>query len=205
MRHRFDLVVIGTGTAAGVVAHKCRRAGWSVAVIDSRPFGGTCALRGCDPKKVLVGAAEAVDQVNRLQAKGVRADALRVEWSELMRFKRAMIEAVPGQREDGFARAGIATFHGRAHFEGPTAIRVGDHVLEGRYVLIAAGAKPADLGIAALAPVANQGNERRCQSERFCLRGNPSAHHGSPSSGPSATVSVYGVATELNVAPKEMR
>jgi pyruvate/2-oxoglutarate dehydrogenase complex dihydrolipoamide dehydrogenase (E3) component len=56
VRRQFDLVVIGTGTAAGVVAHKCRRAGWSVAVIDSRPFGGTCALRGCDPKKVLVGA-----------------------------------------------------------------------------------------------------------------------------------------------------
>jgi hypothetical protein len=107
MRHQFDLVVIGTGTAAGVVAHKCRRAGWSVAVIDSRPFGGTCALRGCDPKKVLVGAAEAVDQVNRLRGKGVRADALRVEWSELMRFKRGMIEAVPAAREDGFARAGI--------------------------------------------------------------------------------------------------
>jgi len=123
MRQQFDLVVIGTGTAAGVVAHTCRRAGWSVAVIDSRPFGGTCALRGCDPKKVLVAAAEAVDQMNRLRGKGVRADALRVEWSELMRFKRGMIEAVPGQREEGFARAavqqqlanaGLATFFDRS-------------------------------------------------------------------------------------------
>ena len=132
MRRQFDLVVIGTGTAAGVVAHTCRRAGWSVAVIDSRPFGGTCALRGCDSKKVLVGIAEAVDQVNRLSGKGVRADALRVEWSELMRFKRGMIEAVPAAREDGFARAGVETFHGRARFEGRNAITVGNHVLEGR-------------------------------------------------------------------------
>src|SRR5438034_7160015 len=124
MRHQFELVVIGTGTAAGVVAHACRRAGWSVAVIDSRPFGGTCALRGCDPKKVLVGVAEAVDQVNRLRGKGVGADALRIEWSELMRFKRAMIETVPVEREDGFARAGIDTFHGRARFVGPNAVTV---------------------------------------------------------------------------------
>jgi glutathione reductase (NADPH) len=159
MRHSFDLVVIGTGTAAGVVAHKCRRAGWSVAVIDSRPFGGTCALRGCDPKKVLVGAAEAVDRVNRLHAKGVRSDALRFVWPELMRFKRAMIEAVPRQREDGFRQAGIETFHGRAHFEGPTAITVGDHVLEGRRLLIAAGAKPAELGI--------EGREHLVTSEQF--------------------------------------
>jgi glutathione reductase (NADPH) len=57
-RQRFDLVVIGTGAAASTVAFKCQSAGWQVAVVDSRPFGGTCALRGCDPKKVLVGAAE---------------------------------------------------------------------------------------------------------------------------------------------------
>jgi glutathione reductase (NADPH) len=102
---------------------------------------------------------EAVDQVNRLRGKGVRADALRVEWSELMRFKRGMIEAVPAAREDGFARAGIETFHGRARFEGRNAISVGDHVLDGRRLFIAAGAKPADLGI--------EGREHLVTSEQF--------------------------------------
>src|SRR6266566_662067 len=58
MTRKFDLVVIGTGSAASTVARECRSAGWEVAIVDSRPFGGTCALRGCDPKKVLVGAAE---------------------------------------------------------------------------------------------------------------------------------------------------
>src|SRR6267143_2255300 len=159
IRRQFDLVVIGTGTAAGVVAHKCRRAGWKVAVIDSRPFGGTCALRGCDPKKVLVGAAEAVDQVNRLRGKGVRADALGIDWPELMRFKRAMIETVPLEREAGFARAGIETFLGRARFVEPTAVTVGDHTLNGRRVLIAAGAKPADLN--------SEGREHLVTSEQF--------------------------------------
>ena len=158
-RRRFDLVVIGTGTAAGVVAHKCRRAGWSVAVIDSRPFGGTCALRGCDPKKVLVDVTAAVDQVNRLRGKGVRADTLRIEWSELMRFKRSMIEGAPAERENGFARAGIETFHGRARFAGPDAVTVGEYVLEGRRLLIAAGEKPADLGI--------EGGEHLVTSEQF--------------------------------------
>ena len=58
MEKNFDLIVIGTGSAGSTVAHKCRKAGWDVAIIDSRPFGGTCAVRGCDPKKVLVGAAD---------------------------------------------------------------------------------------------------------------------------------------------------
>jgi glutathione reductase (NADPH) len=51
MTRKFEAVAIGTGS----VASTCRAAGWQGAIIDSRPFGGTCALRGCDPKKVLVG------------------------------------------------------------------------------------------------------------------------------------------------------
>jgi glutathione reductase (NADPH) len=53
MHRTFDLVVIAAGVAATAVATKCRAAGWSVAIMDQLPFGGTCALRGCDPKKVL--------------------------------------------------------------------------------------------------------------------------------------------------------
>jgi pyruvate/2-oxoglutarate dehydrogenase complex dihydrolipoamide dehydrogenase (E3) component len=62
--------VIGTGTAAQTAAGRVRRAGRSVAVIDHRPFGGTCALRGCDPKKVLVSGAEAVDFARRMHKRG---------------------------------------------------------------------------------------------------------------------------------------
>jgi len=159
VRRQFDLVVIGTGTAAGVVAHKCRRAGWSVAVIDSRPFGGTCALRGCDPKKVLVGVAEALDQVNRLRGHGLRTEDLRIDWPELVRFKRDLIAAVPSEREGGFLKAGISTFHGRACFVGSSAISVEGDVLEGRHVLIATGAKPIDLSF--------QGQQHLITSERF--------------------------------------
>jgi glutathione reductase (NADPH) len=67
----YDLIVIGTGTAAQVAAAGVRRAHRSVAVIDHQPFGGTCALRGCDSKKVLVGGAEAVDFARRMISRGV--------------------------------------------------------------------------------------------------------------------------------------
>ncbi len=159
MTRKFDVVVIGTGEAASPVASRCRSAGWQVAVIDSRPFGGTCALRGCDPKKVLVGAAEAVDWVRRMKGKGIRAEEICIDWQELMRFKRAFTEPVPKNREEGFAKAGIATFHGRARFVGPSSVQVNDEVLEGRYVVIAAGQKPADLKIV--------GTEHLTTSEQF--------------------------------------
>src|SRR6266852_1323532 len=159
MKRKFDIVVIGTGSAASAVASRCRSAGWQVAVIDSRPFGGTCALRGCDPKKVLVGAAEALDRVRRMRGKGITAEEIRINWQELMRFKRSFTEPVPKNREEGFAKAGIATFHGRARFVGPPSVQVNDEVLEGRYVIIAAGQKPADLKIV--------GTEHLTTSEQF--------------------------------------
>jgi glutathione reductase (NADPH) len=159
MTKKFDLVAIGTGSGASAVASRCRAAGWQVAIVDSRPFGGTCALRGCDPKKVLVGAAEVIDWARRMEGKGVRAKELRIDWPELMRFKRSFTEPVPKRREEGLAKAGITTFHGRARFIGPSAVQVGEDVLEGRYVVIATGQRPADLRI--------PGTEHLTTSDRF--------------------------------------
>src|SRR6202521_3813295 len=147
LTRQFDVIAIGTGSAASAVALRCREAGWRVAIVDSRPFGGTCALRGWDPKKVLVGAAEAFDWARRMKGKGIQAAKLQIDWPELMRFKRAFTEPVPKRREDGFAKAGVAAFHGRARFTGPTTVQVGEETLEGRYVVIAAGEAPADLEI----------------------------------------------------------
>lgn len=146
MSDQFDLIVIGTGAGASSVATTCRRAGWSVAVVDSRPYGGTCALRGCDPKKVLVGAADAVHAARRLRGKGVHGD-VRIDWPELMRFKRTFTDPVPAARERGLAQAGIATFHGDARFVGATSVQVGGRRLQARYIHVATGAKPAPLPI----------------------------------------------------------
>jgi glutathione reductase (NADPH) len=143
---RFDLIVLGTGSGALTVARKCREAGWTVAVVDSQPFGGTCALRGCDPKKVLVGAAEALDGIRRLQGRGLDPAGARIIWSDLIAFKRTFIEPVPRRTEDGLSSLGIETHHGRARFVGPRSVRVGDTTLEARYLHIATGAEPAKLG-----------------------------------------------------------
>lgn len=147
MTKRFDLVVIGTGTAASTVASHCRKAGWQVAIVDSRPFGGTCALRGCDPKKVLVGAAETIDWLQRMNGKGIEGDRVRINWTDLIHHKRSFTDPVPKEKEESFSKAGLSAFHGRAHFVAPKAVQIGEDILEGRYVLVATGAKPLDLNI----------------------------------------------------------
>ncbi|HEX9219248.1 MAG TPA: NAD(P)/FAD-dependent oxidoreductase [Gemmatimonadaceae bacterium] len=142
-----DVIVLGTGSAAQNVAYTCRASGWSVAVVDSRPFGGTCALRGCDPKKVLVGVAELVDWSRRMQGKGVSAPGLSLNWPDLIRFKRTFTDPVPEGTERSFAEEGITMRHGRAHFVDRTSVQVGDETLVGRHVVIATGAQHARLQI----------------------------------------------------------
>jgi glutathione reductase (NADPH) len=149
----FDLIVIGTGTAASTVAHQCRSTGWSVAIIDSLPFGGTCALRGCEPKKVLVEAAKIIDSNQRHENKGIRGSGgISIKWSDLIRFKRTFTESFPKHREDGYIKAGIVSFHGHAQFIGPNAVKVAtddknNSILNGKYILIATGAKPMNLNV----------------------------------------------------------
>ncbi|MGC2486023.1 MAG: NAD(P)/FAD-dependent oxidoreductase [Acidimicrobiales bacterium] len=142
-----DLIVVGTGSAAQSVAYPCRDAGWSVMVVDSRPFGGTCSQRGCDPKKVLVGISELVDWTRRMQGKGLRAPATTMAWSDMIRFKRTFIENIPTSTEAELRDAGILAVQGRAQFVGPRSIRVGGETHDARHVVIAAGARHAPLGI----------------------------------------------------------
>jgi glutathione reductase (NADPH) len=94
-----------------------------------------------------------------MEGKGIQAQQLRIDWQKLMRFKRSFTEPVPKHREEGFAKAGIAAFHGRARFVGPSTVQVGEDVLEGRCVVIATGQRPADLKIS--------GKEHLTTSDQF--------------------------------------
>jgi len=146
MSDRYDVAVIGTGTSAHHVVHAVASAGKRVAVIDELPYGGTCAIRGCQPKKYLVAAAEAVLRARHLVGIGVEA-APKLDWAALQASKDAFTDAVPAGTESGFAKAGAETIHGRARFTGPDAIRVGDEEIRADRIVIATGAIPRPLGI----------------------------------------------------------
>lgn len=142
----FDLVVIGTGSSGTAVATRCAAAGWKVAVVDELPYGGTCVLRGCDPKKVLVGAGELVDWSQRMAGSGIAGDA-RIDWPALMRFKHTFTDPAPQEREALFRNAGIATYHGTARFVDRASLSVGEQQLQARHFALATGARPAELGV----------------------------------------------------------
>lgn len=146
MRQTYDRIVIGAGTAAQTAISRVRKAGWQVAVIDHRPFGGTCALRGWDPKKMLVSGDEAIDAARRMIGHGVEGE-LRISWPQLMAFKRTFTDPIPEKQEKRYAALGVDVFHCSAQFVTPGTIAVGGKNLKSRNVLSATGARPVPLGI----------------------------------------------------------
>ena len=142
----FDLIIIGTGTAAQAAAQAVRKLDWSIAIIDEEPFGGTCPLRGCDPKKMLVAGTEVIDAVRRMRGNGVDG-AVRIDWKELIAFKHSFTDPIPAKTERRFSDNGIATFHGTARFTNPGSLTVDSRELSARHFLIASGAHPVKLGI----------------------------------------------------------
>ncbi|MEN8676983.1 MAG: FAD-dependent oxidoreductase, partial [Alteriqipengyuania sp.] len=146
MTKSYDLIVIGGGTGGNGVARMAANAGWSVASIDSEPHGGTCALRGCDPKKMLIAVTEGVEWAENMKGKGLEAQP-SVNWSDMIAFKRSFTDAMPPRIEAGLEKAGIDVLHGEVRFTGPDAIELNGETLRAKHFHIATGARPMTLNI----------------------------------------------------------
>ncbi len=147
MSHTYDLIVIGAGMAGAAAAHKGAAQGWRVAIVDSLPYGGTCALRGCDPKKILRRGAEIVDSARLMRGKGIDDAGLAISWPDLMTHKHGFTDPVPGGMEDGLASDGVDTLHGHATFTDARRIEIDGTSYEADRFLVATGARPRPLEV----------------------------------------------------------
>ena len=143
----YDLVVLGTGGAGYRVAMKSAQAGWKVAAIDRGPFGGTCSIHGCIPKKILAGMAEIADTNRRLHDIGIVEDMPKMNWSELIKFKRTFTDPVEKGTIQSLKAAGIDVFKGSPRFTGDRELEVDGQQLKAKNVHIATGLEPAKLPI----------------------------------------------------------
>jgi len=145
MSENYDLIVIGAGMAGVAAANKCGAAGWRVAIVDALPYGGTCALRGCDPKKILRRGAEIIDSARLMQGKGIDPGDLSINWADLMAHKRGFTDPVPDKMEKGLLGNGVETLHGAARFTGSNTLEVDGTAYRSERFLVAAGAMPRPL------------------------------------------------------------
>ena len=142
----YDLFVIGTGNAGKHVAYDAVEAGLNVAIADNREFGGTCANRGCDPKKVLVGLTEIIERSQNLKGKGI-AEVPEVRWSDLMEFKKTFTGAVPFTTEEKLKDQGITLYHQSPKFLDENTLSVEGKTVTADKIVIATGNIPMHLNI----------------------------------------------------------
>lgn len=145
MSESYDLIVLGAGMAGVASANKSASQGWRVAIVDPLPYGGTCALRGCDPKKILRRGAEIIDSARLMEGKGIDAGGLSINWGDLMKHKHGFTDPVPENMEAGLSRHGVETLHGPARFTSERQIDVDGTRYDADRFLIATGARPRPL------------------------------------------------------------
>ena len=144
---KYDVLILGGGNAGMGVTVATRAAGLSVAMIEPRDLGGTCPNRGCTPKKVLVAAAHALDEIGRADRHAIIVDKPRLDWPALIEREKAIIRDIPSRLSGLMAKRGVDVISGEAMFIRSNAIRVNNRELEAKNIVIATGSKPRPLPI----------------------------------------------------------
>src|SRR5258706_2892909 len=85
---KFDVVILGGGNAGIGVTGPVRRAGMSIAMIESHDLGGTCPNRGCTPKKVLVAAGHALPEIERAAIHHISVGKPKLDWAAFIDRKK---------------------------------------------------------------------------------------------------------------------
>lgn len=150
----YDLVIVGSGSAAFAAAIEARGAGARVAIIERDTLGGTCVNVGCIPSKALLRAAEVHHQASHNPFLGLRTSAERPDLSTLVKEKDALVNVM---RQEKYANL-IREYHidlisGEARFLDDQSLVVGDRIIKGDRYIIATGARPHIPRIAGLADI----------------------------------------------------
>src|SRR5213076_1072095 len=122
----YDAIIIGTGQAGPALARRLVGAGWKVAIIERKLFGGTCVNTGCIPTKTLVASAYAAYLARRAADFGVEAGPVAVD----MRRVKARKDEVSGKSRTGLEASlksapNLTVYQGSARFESPREVSVG--------------------------------------------------------------------------------
>src|SRR3990172_11145336 len=152
MGDRYDVIVIGAGSAGLSAALVARRIGARVALVERGRIGGDCTWAGCVPSKALLQAAKLAHEMRQAGRFGLRPVDLQVDLGTVMTRVRAVIERVyQHETPEVLATQGVDVVQGAARFVDPYHIFVGDRMLQGERFVICTGASPSVAPIPGLA------------------------------------------------------
>ncbi len=140
--HDFDLVVLGGGSGGLATAKRaaCYRA--RVAIVENDRVGGTCVIRGCIPKKLMVYAAELGRSLADAEGYGWRVDNRGHRFAEFVRTRDEAVLRLEKTHERLLEEAGVELLRGDARVLGPQRVGVGEREISCDRILVATGARP---------------------------------------------------------------
>ncbi|GAA2173523.1 dihydrolipoyl dehydrogenase [Agrococcus versicolor] len=139
MAEKFDIVVLGGGSAGYAVALRAIQLGKTAAIIEKDKLGGTCLHRGCIPTKAMLHSSEVADVVRDAAHAGVQAELKGVDIAAVTGFREEIV-AKKFKGLQGLIKAkGVTVFEGSGRITSPTTVQVGDQTIEAGNVVLATG------------------------------------------------------------------
>jgi dihydrolipoamide dehydrogenase len=141
----YDIVILGGGSGGYACALRAAELGKRVALIEKDKIGGTCLHRGCIPTKALLHAAEIADQAHEGPSFGVRSTFDGIDMAGVNAYKDKVVTGNWKGLTGLIKSRGIDTIEGFGRLVSPTAVQVGDRVIEGAHIVLASGSETRSL------------------------------------------------------------
>ncbi len=177
---KFDVVIIGAGSAGYAAARTAADAGAKVAMVEKGPLGGLCILRGCMPSKALLRSSEIMALMRRAGTFGLGAGPLTASLASINDRKKALVKEFSDYRVGELESPRHELIRGHARFESPHRLRVGSRVIDAGSFVIATGSVVQKVAIPGLEEVGYVTSDkaldlRQRPSSMIVLGGGPTA------------------------------
>jgi len=138
----YDLLVIGAGSGGVRAARIASGLGAKVAIVEEHRIGGTCVVRGCVPKKLLVYGAHFAEDLEDARRFGWQLAGASFDWPTLRDNVLAEVTRLSGLYRQTLETHKVDIFEGHAAITGPNSAQIGGHKVNAKFILIATGARP---------------------------------------------------------------
>jgi dihydrolipoamide dehydrogenase len=144
---KFDVAIIGGGTAGYAAGIHASQLGANVALIEKHLIGGTCLNRGCIPTKAMVRSGELLLKIKQASEFGIDIEGARVNFARLMEHKDKIVKRLVSGVELLIKANHINLLRGEAQFLSANSLQVGDRTVFADKMIIASGSQPAKISI----------------------------------------------------------